>query len=263
MRSINRVTAFLIVMFAASVATSIATLRRQDQPKQSQQNPATNLDLQEKKRIEFESHFPLISLETLLPADPDKRAKRKIKNERYDKGNFVSRETSGNYDEVEMLTHWEIGLPALPVAQSAAIVVGEAVEAQAHLSNDKTNVYTEFTIRVNEVLNTTNPTSLVSGSLINADRTGGFVRYPNGHKMLYRVFGFSMLRTGKRYVLFLTNPDQSPNYQVLTGYELGASAVSPLDSTPQFEKYKGMDPAAFLEAVRDAIAQQAGQRGAR
>jgi hypothetical protein len=59
--------------------------------------------------------------------------------------------------------------------------------------------------------------------------------------------------TGKRYVLFLDKPDKSPNYKILTGYELEGGKVYPLDSHPDYNKFLRMDEAKFLTSVREAI----------
>jgi hypothetical protein len=41
---------------------------------------------------------------------------------------------------------------ALPTHISNAVVIGEVTDAKAYLSEDRTSVYSEFTIRVGEVL---------------------------------------------------------------------------------------------------------------
>ncbi|HST53267.1 MAG TPA: hypothetical protein VLJ61_14750 [Pyrinomonadaceae bacterium] len=150
--------------------------------------------------------------------------------------------------------HWQEGIAGLPIAQSSVIIIGEALSANTHLSNNKNGVYTEFSVRINEILKSDNP-ALIPNSILSVDRPGGFVRYPDGHKLLYRIFGLNMLRVNKHYLLFLDNTEQSPNYQVLTGYEMTANGISPIDVAPQFDAYKGMDGISFAQTVRDAIKQ--------
>lgn len=125
--------------------------------------------------------------------------------------------------------------PALPVARSGLIVVGQVKTAEAHVSENKENVYSEFTVLVTKVLKTAN-SSIVEGTEITIDRIGGFVRYPNGRTVLHRVSGQNMPAVGERYVFFLTSPNNQ-DLLIVTAYRLGPSGVIPLDDSPQFEKF--------------------------
>jgi hypothetical protein len=65
-----------------------------------------------------------------------------------------------------------------------------------------------------------------------------------------------MARIGRRYVLFLKNPEKSPNYEIITAYELKADGgIDNLNGDEQFRVYRGMDETAFMKSVREAIAQ--------
>jgi hypothetical protein len=66
-------------------------------------------------------------------------------------------------------------VPALPVAKSAYIVLGEVKIAEAHVSENKENVYSEFTVSVTKVFKTAS-SSVVEGSEITVDIVGGFVK---------------------------------------------------------------------------------------
>lgn len=88
--------------------------------------------------------------------------------------------------------------PALPVAKSAFIVVGEVKTAEAHVSENKENVYSEFTVLVSKIFKKAN-SSIIEGTEITIDRVGGFVKYPNGRTVLYRVSGKNMPAVGERY----------------------------------------------------------------
>lgn len=134
-------------------------------------------------------------------------------------------------------------------------MIGEVEAVSGHLSNDKSGVYTEFVIRVGKVLKGIGDNDVTAGQTLSADRPGGFVKYPDGHKRLYRLFGMNMPRRARRYVLFLGAPQDSPNYRIVTGYELTAEGVVPLDVASHFDAYKGLDEATFLNTVRQAIGQ--------
>jgi len=255
MRPRSRVTSFLLFVLAATVVTSAATLYRR--VRSGQNAPAQNPKPRGTKDWEgqdFETQFPTVDLESPEPTDPDKRIKRQSKGKRYDGVHLVSGQSSQTVNESVLDNHWQERVAALPVAESNIIVVGEALSSDAYLSNDKSGVYTEFNVRVSETIKSDDPT-LVPGSVICVDRPGGFVRYPDGHKILYRIFGLNMLRPNSRYLLFLKNDDQGLNYRVLTGYEITTNTVSPLDVGRQFDTYKGMDKTSFLRVVHEATAQ--------
>jgi len=252
MRSHNSVTNLLLIMLAVTIVASAATLYRQGQQSQSisrQHTPRSK----DREGVDFESQFPTTDFDAPEPTDPEQRAKRKAKNSHYDNLGLVSKQPSESISETVVENHWQDGLEGLPVNQSDAIVIGEATNARTFLSNDKKGVYTEFTLRVDEVLKSPD-SALALGDTLCVDRPGGFVRYSDGHKILYRFFGLNMLRPNARYLLFLSDNDKGPNYRVLTGYSLVTGSVFPLDVAPQFDTYKGMDESSFLNAVHDAIA---------
>jgi hypothetical protein len=96
------------------------------------------------------------------------------------------------------------------------IVIGAVSNAQAHRSKNKLNVFSNFEVRVDEVLKGSN---LTAGSVINVQRTRGLVKYPNGPKVLFRLIGNGVPAVGARYAFFLKAIDD--DYSTLTAYELG------------------------------------------
>lgn len=203
---------------------------------------------------EFLSQYPVVDYDALKPDDPEKIIKRSTKSSRFDKHNFVSKDPANHVTVSEIYSDARANIPALPTAASEAVVIGEVLDAQAHLSNDKTGIYSEFTIRVNEVLKGGSVNVVSAGSTIVATRIGGIVRYHNGHRRLHHISGEGMPRVGKQYLLFLKSVGQDL-YSILTGYELAASGMIPVDYERQFAIYRGYEKEAFLKAVRDAIAQ--------
>jgi hypothetical protein len=154
-------------------------------------------------------------------------------------------------------------VPAFPTESSDAVVIGETVDAQAYLSNDKSGVYTEFTVRVDEILKNDSTVPLAVGETVAAQREGGRVRFPSGRIQQYITHYQHMPRAGRRYVFFLKRNDDGQAYYIRTGYELRAGRVMPLDGVnmnkgaseiPQFAAYKDADEATFLRAVRAAVA---------
>lgn len=254
------------VVVIVTVVITIGTLRSSIGQQTSGQMPQTQRTPPEWKQAheEFKQQFPIADYDAPESADPEKRAKRIAKNRRYDNRSLVSRELPISDDEERMVVidPPPPGLPGtrsfivesgLPAAESEIVVVGEILGAEAHLSNNKQDVYSEFTVRVDAVLKNS-PANVTEGSLITIDREGGFVRYRNGKMRLYRIGGFAMPHIGQRYVLFLNNLENSPNYRILTGYELKENTVESLNGFPQFMVYNGMNIAFFMQAVREAIA---------
>lgn len=248
----HKSTLFLVLFTLAVVAmTTMATLRNgtQDSPSGKQQPKEESY----KQRLEFESQFPVVDYDAPESADPEKRAKRKIKNKRYDKLDFGINDPTPNIGRTSIENDWALHVTPLPAGQSEVVVVGDVQEAETHLSVDKSGIYSEFTIRVDEVLKGNVLSDAAQSKSIKAERIGGIVRYASGHKRLYHIMGQNMPRVGRRYVLFLNTIEQSQDYSILTGYELRAGKVFPLDASTRMNAYTGMDETAFMKAVRDAI----------
>ncbi len=127
-------------------------------------------------------------------------------------------------------------------------------DAQAYLSNDKTGVYSEFTVRIDEVLKNDSPAQFTVGSFIAVERFGGRVRFPSGRIGTYWASGQGMLRIGRRYVLFLSSSAES--FQIITGYELRGGHVILLDNHGQghpLTSYRGADEALLIRDLRDIL----------
>ena len=211
-----------------------------------------------------DKQLPVVDFDTEEPTDAEARAQRREKASRYDR--FGSR-TIGDAPETsnrivfKWTTHWYKDLSALPLADSDTIIIGKVTQAQAHLSNDKTGIYSDFRIQVEEVLKDgVNPSGAV-GSVISAERYGGVVRFRSGSIQRFEVNGQGMPRVGDRYLLFLKRLDQKSNFSIVTGYDVSTQTVSPLDGAEveegtqifPFDKYRGFDVSAFLDSVRTEV----------
>ncbi|MDQ4119952.1 MAG: hypothetical protein M3209_00610 [Acidobacteriota bacterium] len=184
--------------------------------------------------------------------------KRKLKNQRYDKEYFVSKNPhpeTGGVSRGASRSEEIAPPPIIPVAESNLVVVGKVVNVTAHLSNDKSGIYSEFIIRVEQILKNDTSKKVIQGESVSADRAGGFVRYPNGQKVLYRYSERNLPQVGSEYVFFLVSDKQSPNYEILTLYELKESKVIPLDSGRSFNDFKDASKQNFIEAIRNKMAQ--------
>lgn len=178
----------------------------------------------------------------------EKDAKRRAKGKRYNEGSV---QKEGWKDEVAALTNdWEVHLPSLPIGESDLIVVGTVLDARAHLSPDNMGVYSEFSVRVDDVLKDS-AASVLAGEVVAVDREGGRVRYPSGYVVTHYVTGQGVPRPNKRYALFLKRGEE--NLTILTGYELHEKKVRALDHVKRFKKFEGTSEDAFLNEIRSAI----------
>lgn len=198
---------------------------------------------------EKKKDFPVAEFNEAEPTEPSRRSQLKQKQLRTNKLGLVNLNPKPNIGGGALLPKDNFDFPALPVRESSVIVVADVLQSEAHLSEDKTGVFSEFTIRLIDVLK--EETSLQSSVMV-INRLGGHVRYPDGRVLLYRVGTGSMPRVGARYVFFL-KPSQDLDYSILTAYELAEKGILPLDSSGQFQQYEGNDSTAFCALIVEEI----------
>ena len=199
-----------------------------------------------------ENRFPVADYSAADLSDPKERAKRQEKGKKYDKSAWrIYPETTSSMARVDYVNP---NLPALPLTESSAVIVGQITDAKAYLSNDKTGVYSAFTVQVNEVLKNSSSVPLSSASTIEVERDGGRVRFPNGRILIYTISSQDMPVVGLRYVFFLITPHGQSDFQILTAYELREGKVYPLDDLPNLYRYENADELNFLSELRNRIA---------
>lgn len=189
---------------------------------------------------------------------PDKDSPRGRKNARYNKAGFVIADPT-NVGEMIMYNDPRAGLTDLPVGDSDLIVEGRVLSAEAFLSDDKSAVYSEFSVRVSRVLKSAPSLSVAAGGTLVAERLGGRVRYPSGKIVRYRVAGEGSPTEGGEYLFFLKRSAEG-NYAIVTAYGLRGNTVFALDGArillrgeSIFDKHNGKDRGAFIEEVNRAI----------
>jgi hypothetical protein len=259
MLSSIKTSALLFVLFIILVPGSIEGLFGQDQRNQNpgarRQRPIDQrlIDQQQKKQEELEGQYPVVDYDTPeVTSNSENKNARKIKNSRFDKRHFVSKDSATHIAESSRVIEG-YNVPALPVDQSNLIILGEVLSSQAYISNDKSGVYTELQIKINDVIKNNASAQLAQGDEISAQREGGIVRYSNGHKRLYHLAEEGMPQAGRKYVLFLKQIEQSQDFLVITGYEVTTADVVPVDTSHQFRPYAGQDVDGFLKMIRAAI----------
>lgn len=179
--------------------------------------------------------------------------KRQRKSKKYN--NKYALPITESIDQIVMSSDWDLRVPALPVSKSTAVIIGQVTDAQAHFSEDETRVYSEFTVRVEEVLKN-DETPL--GDSITVERSGGRVRFPSGKVMVSSTSHQDMPQVGKRYVLFLFHEFVGDeDLTILTGYELRNGIVFPLDKPGKGHPilaYKGDSESSLLNDLTSALA---------
>lgn len=199
------------------------------------------------------SKYAVADYDTPEIANAVERDARRIKSKRYDNEQyFVKKKPNAETDGV--IVYDAVTNPsAVPVAESDLIVSGDITTATAFLANDKGSVYTEFVFRVDEVFRADNTSKIANGSVITMDRTGGYVRYPNGQKVLYRFHGQGLPGAGGRYLVFLKADKESPNYIIVTAYELKEGKALALDTVIPSKEFTGTSDN-LVQLVRTKIA---------
>lgn len=143
--------------------------------------------------------------------------------------------------------------PAFPIEQSSSIILGTVTDSRAFVSNDKTAVYSEFDIRVNQSFKNRGTSS---ESQIVAERVGGIVRFASGRVQRRGDSGRSLPQKGKQYILFLKWDEAGEDYLIITGYEVDGATIYPLDgfekgTAPIFSNYTRYRGARYDEFLAD------------
>lgn len=266
MRARRTVISFLLAALVITFVTALAALRLQENgPASAAQEKGNHVQMM------FED-YPIVDLNAPEPVDPQQRALRRARSDRHNNTNlspadvrrFMFQEGTGSVSLGVPTAHSPIE-SASPVAGSDLIVIGEVTDAQAHLSTDKTSVYSEFAVRIEEVLKGDSPEHVAAGNSIMTERVGGRVRLPSGKVILRGFMGKSMPRAGRRYLLYLKLDEAAQVYSIITGYELRGGRVSPLDGNRRFkegqkydqlaayDRYEGVSEGAFLKEVKDTV----------
>lgn len=197
---------------------------------------------------------PIVDLNDPTPVDSDRRRK----NSSYDGHHFVMKEVGLRISEV--VREPERSMPDIPAAYSDLIIEGRITDCAAFLSNDKGNIYSEFTVHVTGVLKDSSKSGAKPGDVIVTQRPGGRVRYPEGSVIRYTFVGQGSPIKGSKYLLFLwKTPDGS--YKILTGYEIRGNQAFALDGVRinnglgrwAFDKHNGEEYERFRKSVEEIL----------
>ena len=211
------------------------------------------------KQIDDEA-TPIVDFDNPSTADRIDKNARKLKGVRYEKG-MIPRDPHPRVGEIIVEPEWRSGFSDLPADRSDVIVEAVVGDSKAFLSEDKTGVYSEFTILVSKVLKVPPSISVNLGDAIIAERFGGRVRYSSGKIIRCRIARQGVPIVGKRYLFFLAKSDQD-SYKLLTAYEIQGKKVFALDGSrtePRgngrsiFDKHNGEDLDSFMGKLETAL----------
>jgi hypothetical protein len=263
MQNKRAITLFLIILLSITIVASTRRLANSINQTTNPESPSqtrpplrkriSSVKTKEQWEEEVLNQLPAADYDAPQPSDPENRARREGISRHYDKrGHVVKNPDTAITMGIALYEGRESW--ALPAAESDAILVGTLKDARAYLSNDKSGVYMEFTVLVDEVVKARGEARIAPGGTVSASREGGVVRYSNNYRRLYLVSGEDLPLVGEQYLLFLKSLGPEQGYGILTAYRLMAGIVAPLDGGPQFETYGGLRRDAFLKVVRDEIA---------
>ena len=186
---------------------------------------------------------------------------RKTKNIRYNSmgRDLTARDSSQDYFIETIVPR---GLPVIPSNESSDIVVGKVVKLQPYFSEDKSQIYTEITLQVEDVLKNQS-SNLISGSkTIALDKIGGAIQLNSGKTVRYEVQidGRGNPCVDNRYLFFIKQSSKSDDFHFIKGYELNEGKVFTLENSKKrliTEKYtvseEFADEKIFLKLVQREI----------
>jgi hypothetical protein len=170
----------------------------------------------------------------------------------------------------------EVGLVELPPTHSKkdpmpfdandAVVVGTVTAGQSYLSNDKRDIYSEFKVKLQEIIQNSDTVYLRTSDSIDIQRKGGGIRLPSGKVLTRSVLADSMPQIASRYLLFLKYDQSTGDYAVLNGYQLAGNEVYRLDDLSWTDsryselvhplRSEGVSEDQFLARVKSALLSQ-------
>jgi hypothetical protein len=143
----------------------------------------------------------------------------------------------------------------LPAHSAAAVIIGTVLSGQAFVFHDHSYVYSDYSIRIDEILKPDANTDLFVGGQLVAFRLGGTIRFPSGHIKNFFVLGEGYPKVGSQYLFFLGRPDVNIREYSMTlyaTYELSNGKVFPLDDG--MDDYDGISQNVLLDQVKKLIA---------
>jgi hypothetical protein len=158
-------------------------------------------------------------------------------------------------DFILQISDYAEPLDPFPVARSAAVLIGTVLSGKAFVSKDRTYVYSDYQVHVDQVLKQDPSANLAVGDQVVVSRGGGTIHFPSGHIRNYINRGEGYPAVGSQYLFFLVKPDfPQAEYEVIIGaaYLLSGGKIHPLDDS-QLGQFDNMSESVFMSKVEHAI----------
>jgi hypothetical protein len=250
---INRIV--FIVLAAVIAAGFVATFMT---PSTQTQNKAG--------QTKTEEEIPIVDIYAPEPDDPATKEFQRNRGKKYDTGVPLEDDFEPDLNLTEIPSAHAAAEPALPAAQSDLVAIGTVTDSKAFLSNDRTNVYSEFTLRIEKTLKNISPLTLAAGSEITTERAGGRVRFSSGNILRRDILGRGFPQKQTRYLLFLKWSEPGKDFLILTGYKLQNGRANPLDGRgasdtiyKNYASYENKRENEFIKSVKDALKASSGE----
>jgi hypothetical protein len=156
---------------------------------------------------------------------------RRKRSDRYNSRPGTPPLDEDSYPTLEVASSDPAELPDLPVNKSDAIIVGSIAAQHAYLSSDRTAIYTEFKVQVEQYLKAPKDLPLPAGAGIEVERQGGSIQFSSDVTISRGLANKSLPWVGKRYLLFLDYRPEGKDFSLMTGYRLEGALVVPLDKS--------------------------------
>ena len=128
---------------------------------------------------------------------------------------------------------------------------------QPYLSEDRSSIYTEYTLAPEEVFKANG--TLIGGHQgeISIDRPGGILRLATGKVVEGgpTICYLGHLQTGRRYVVFAHRSNGEKNLQMFKGYGLQGGRVLRLDPASEKLPQELFEEFSFLDSIRRAMSE--------
>jgi hypothetical protein len=156
------------------------------------------------------------------------------------------------------LSHANFG-DGLPVEKSDVVITGIVEKAEAFLSADHGDIFSQFTIRATSTLKHTAP---LDNQILIVERRGGALRFKNGKVVERGNCWEKMPMVGRSYLFFLKSQPSTKDFHIITGYELSDGKVSALDGESgdrggiqSFVQHRQTSEADLLQRVQNKVAE--------
>ncbi|GEM_PF-2679123 len=225
--------------------------------------PATPIEAQDPQPSQYKPRKPTPVDLAPESADSQERVLRQEKSRRYNRpGAQKLTELLPGVEPLPLIGHHRPTEP-VPVGDSDMVIVGEVEQLQPYLSSDKSSLYTEFRVRIGEVLKNDLEIPLLAGNVVLLEREGGVLRLPDGRIIVDSVQKRSLPVQGGRYVFFAKKRGSPGGLYIYFAYEFVGDQVFSLDEVKSSSSTSSLHFSADKEGFLTDLREKARVRGQR